>query len=90
MSKGYTINFFVNALKGVTNTQLNKNGVFNVVSPVYGSFSVKAAALDTFLGGNTSSIASGDGAFANLGKTPRTRLIKALKLRKQFGYVKVI
>jgi len=89
MSKGYTINFFVNTLKGSTNTQLNNYGVFNVVSPVYGANSVKASTLNTFLGGNTASIAAGVGAFSKLGKTPRTRLIKALKLRKQFGYVKV-
>jgi hypothetical protein len=89
MSKGYTINFFINTLTGVTNTQINNNGVFNVVSPVYGAASVKAVALDTFLGGQTASIANGTGAFAALGKTPRTRLLKALKLRKKFGYVAV-
>lgn len=89
MSKGYTINFFVNTLKGVTNTQLNNNGVFNVVSPRLGRFSVKANTLNNFLGGQAAYIEYGTGAFAKLGKTPRTRLLKALKLRKQFGYVKV-
>lgn len=89
MSKGYTINFFINALTGVTNTAINNNGVFNVVSPMYGVNSVKAAALNTWLGGNAASIAFGTGKFATLGKTPRTRLIKALKLRKKFGYVAV-
>ena len=89
MSKGYTINFFINTLSGVTNTQINNNGLFNVVSPVYGVNSVKAQALDNWLGGNTASIAFGTGKFAALGKTPRTRLLKALKLRKKFGYVAV-
>lgn len=89
MSKGYTINFFINTFKGTTNTQLNNNGVFSVVSPRHGISSVKATALNTFLDGYTLSIANGTGVFAKLGKTPRTRLLKALKLRKQFGYVKV-
>ena len=89
MSKGYTINFFINTLSGVTNTQINNNGVFNVVSPVYGSSSVKATTLDTFLGGNTQEITQGLGRFSVLGKTPRTRLLKALKLRKQYGFVAV-
>jgi hypothetical protein len=89
MSKGYTINFFVNTLVNATNSQINKNGIFNVVSPRLGVNSVKAETLNNFLGGQAASIAYGTGKFAVLGKTPRTRLLKALKLRKQFGYVAV-
>lgn len=89
MSKGYTISFFINTLTNTTNSTLNTQGVFSAVSPLYGAESVKAKALDNYLGGNAVKIATGKGAFAKLGKTPRTRLIKALKLRKKNGYVSV-
>jgi hypothetical protein len=89
MSKGYTINFFINTLTGATNTQIDNYGVFNVVSPRYGAGSVKAEALNTLLDGSVCDIAAGAGKFAKLGKTSRTRLLKALRIRKKFGYLAV-
>jgi len=89
MSKGYTINFFVNAFTGVTNKQIVTTGVYGAVSPRYGFNSVKAKALDNFLGGlgRAKAIAEGSGSYANLGKTPRTRLLRALRNRKNSGTV---
>jgi hypothetical protein len=87
MSKGYTINYFVNVFTNTTNTQIARNGVYNTVSPRNGYASVKAGALDRFLQGQTYAIANGTGVFASFGKTPRARLLKALRNRKRYGTV---
>ena len=86
MSKGYTINYFVNTIKGAKAAAL-KSDVYEAISPRNGFFSVKAIALDNFLGGETLAyqIAEGIGSFEGLGKTPRSRLLKALSLRKKNG-----
>lgn len=86
MSKGYTIQYFLNTFAGVSNTALNRQGVYDVVSPRYGAESIKAFTLDEYLSGRTLNVYRGVGGFSNLGKTPRTRLINALKLRKKLGY----
>ena len=87
MSKGYTINFFVTALKSVNANTVARQGVYNVVSPRFGAFSTKADALDSWLGYNTSAISRGEGRFASYGKTARARLLTALKNRKENGAV---
>jgi hypothetical protein len=87
MSKGYTISFFINVLKNTTTRAVSKNGVYNVVAPRFGDFSVKASALDSWLGYKTSAIEAGEGKFASYGKTPRARLLTALRNRKVNGTV---
>ena len=87
MSKGYTLNYFINTISSASNRQIEQNGVFRVISPRLGGTSVKAQALVNFLGGHgtTFSVVNGSGRFAGFGKTPRARLLKALKLRKRNG-----
>lgn len=89
MSKGYTIQSFINIISGTTNTALLNNGVYNVVAPRFGANSVKAEALDNFLGANTLAIVNGKGKFGTLGKTARGRLLKALRNRQTLGTVLV-
>lgn len=85
MSKGYTLNYFINVL---SNTRTVSNiAVYSTFSPRFGKASVKARALDAWLDNQTLEIARGHGRFAHLGKTPRSRLLKALRLRKQNGFI---
>lgn len=87
MSKGYTISYFVNVLSNARTSQvLNADAVYSTVSPRFGYASVKARALDTWLNHKTTAIANGYGRFASFGKTPRARVLKALRLRKQNGF----
>jgi hypothetical protein len=87
MSKGYTISYFINVLQNTPTSTVTKLGVFNVVAPRFGAESVKVDALQSWLGYNTTAIASGSGRFASFGKTPRARLLTALKNRKVNGFV---
>ena len=87
MSKGYTISYFVKVLKNAKVSSFTKTSVYNIVSPRDGALSVKAGALDTWLGHQTSSISLGTGRFASYGKTSRARLLFALKNRKMTGSI---
>ena len=85
MTKGYTLNYFIGAISNVSDKALVSNGVYSAISPRRGSDSVKALMLDVWLGHKTSQIVSGKGNFKSFGKTPRARLLKALRLRKKNG-----
>ena len=87
MTKGYTIQYFIDLFDGTTSRQLNRNGVYNVVSPRRGYDSVRAEVLDFWLGNQTTNIVKGHGKFATFGASPRSRLLKALRLRKTNGSV---
>jgi len=87
MSKGYTISFFIEALSNSSTSQVTRDGIFNTVSPRLGRFSQKAVALDNWLGGQTGAIALGAGKFSSYGSTPRGRVLKALRNRKNNGIV---
>lgn len=82
-TKGYTISYFINLFSGVRSNTITSKGVFNIVSPRLGATSVRALVLNTWLNGSTTAIVNGTGKFASYGATPRARLLKALKLRKQ-------
>jgi hypothetical protein len=86
MSKGYTISYFVKAISKASNGEL-KNSVYSVVAPRGGFNTVKAHALDAWLGGPgfAARVAKGTGRFAGFGNSARTRLLKALRLRKKNG-----
>ena len=86
-TKGYTLQYFIDLFTGTTTRQLNKNGIYNVVSPRDGALSVRADVLDTWLSYNTTAVVNGTGTFANFGKTSRTRLLRALRNRKNTGSV---
>jgi len=87
LSKGYTINYFIDVLKSAATNKVTKEGVYSVVSPRFGGQSVKANALDGWLNFKTNAIAKGVGQFASYGKTPRARLLTALSKRKKLGTV---
>jgi hypothetical protein len=88
MTKGYTLNYFVNLISTSRSRQLTTTqAVYSFVSPRFGYNSTRALVLDTWLGYNTREIVNGDGRFANYGKTPRARLLKALRNRKANGFV---
>lgn len=83
MTKGYTISYFIKLFSSTRNRVIVSKGLFDTVSPRFGSTSVRAQVLNKWLGGKASSIVNGTGKFASYGETPRARLLKALKLRKQ-------
>jgi hypothetical protein len=91
MSKGYTIQFYIKLIRKLSNNAILEN-IYDAIAPVGGYESVKAYKLDEWLGDvnsdNTLEIIFGttDRALA-FGKTPKTRLIKALKARKTNGRV---
>ena len=87
MTNKYTIPFLINYVKGTTISDWNAvttSGRINfasVISPIGGSSSVKIQTLNSLLGGNLRAVVHGSGTFSNFGKTPRARLLKALRLR---------
>jgi hypothetical protein len=87
MSKGYTIQSFINLFTNTTNSTLNRVGVETVVSPRFGVYSVKFNTLEDLLNTDVYDVVNGIGTFATLGKTPRTRILTALRNRKKFGTV---
>jgi hypothetical protein len=87
MSKGYTLQYFINTFSNATVNQVNKNGAYLTVSPRLGYFSVKADALDTWLDDSVDAISEGRGHFSTYGKTPRARLLTALRNRQTRGRI---
>lgn len=86
MSRKYTIAYFINEISTKTRPSLSSVGVVNAISPMYGFNSVKIQTLNHLIG-NFNAVAGGIGKYAGFGKTPKTRLLKALKLRKKLGFV---
>lgn len=85
MSKKYTITYFINEIQTKTKGSHGSLGVVNAISPTYGLDSVKIETLNSLIG-DFNAVVNGFGKYAGFGKTPRTRLLKALKLRKKFGF----
>lgn len=86
ITKGYTINYFLGLFGNVRNRNLkNLDKVYSSVSPRFGFKSIRAMVLDQLLDYNTSYIFHGVGKFSTYGKTPRARLLKALRNRKTNG-----
>lgn len=88
MTKGYTISYFL-ALFGNSRARQfsTASDVYSFVSPRLGVSSVRATVLNKWLGKQTNAIVSGSGRFASYGSTPRARLMKALRNRKNTGSV---
>ena len=88
MTKGYTISYFLGLFGNVRSRSLTStDAVYSFVSPRFGYNSTRAFVLDTWLGGKTTQIVNGTGRFSTYGATPRARLLKALRNRKQNGVV---
>jgi hypothetical protein len=83
MTKGYTINYFIKLFTATRTSTLETRGLESVVSPRLGSDSVRFHVLNGWLDGRVTQVVNGTGKFASYGATPRARILKALKLRKQ-------
>jgi len=87
MTNAYTIPFLIDFVRGTTlgdwnaATSSSRVNFASVISPIGGASSIKIKTLDTLLGGNLKAVVHGTGTFASFGKTPRARLLKALRLR---------
>lgn len=90
-TKGYTLNYFINTFSNLTPRQVGNTlgQVYNAVSPTLGGSSVRSYALDNWFGtpATLEAVVTGQGTFANYGKTARARVLKALRNRKRFGTV---
>lgn len=85
MSKGYTIQFFINEINTKVKSSYNAHNFVNAISPIYGNQSVKIQTLNSLVG-NFNKVANGIGKYAGYGKTPKSRVLKALRLRKKLGF----
>jgi hypothetical protein len=85
MSKGYTLNYFINLFNNTTTSDWKGRSVFDFVETKRG---VRATALENFIGyGVISNVDLGSKQTNVLGKTPRARILKALYNRKRHGNV---
>lgn len=83
-TKKYTINLLLNEVSSLNNSQLSSvRSLAKALSPRAGTNSAKLNALKSYVSGSLNSVLSGSGSAQSLGKTPRTRLLKALKNRKR-------
>ena len=90
MTKGYTLNYFVNLFnKTSANTISGTKDVYTFISPRLGFHSTRAVVLETWLGSQKQlrAITNGTGRFSTYGTTPRARILKALRNRKVNGKV---
>jgi len=92
MSKGYTLVYFIKMFQDIpTHLIVTADKVGKKSKTVEGHLAHKKTGLPTakstvlydFLYGHVNEIAEGKYNYSTLGKTPKTRLLKALKLRKQ-------
>jgi hypothetical protein len=82
MTKAYTISRLISEVSALRNSQVsNTSTLASALSPRAGSLSVKFYILDSFLNGQLAQVVQGNGRFGSLGKTPRTRVVRALRAR---------
>jgi len=89
MHKGYTINFFIDAIQNLEEKAIKKD-FYTALSPRNGFDSDKSVKLDELLGSefgdNTQELIQGKTArVKKLGKTAKQRLLTALRNRKNTG-----
>lgn len=82
-TKKYTINLLVNEVASLSNTQVSSvQSLANSISPRAGVSSAKFYALNRYVGGNITAVINGRGRFSSFGKTARSRILTALRARK--------
>lgn len=86
MSKGYTIEYFIREIKKLENKHIEMMGLAHAISPRKGICSVKVRQLSKYLGYYAEAVAKGRGTYYKLGKTPKARLINALRFRQRNGF----
>jgi hypothetical protein len=79
VTKKYTVSSLISEVEALTNSQVaNYSSLVSSLSPRAGSGSAKIAALSRYVGGNVGRVLQN----TTLGKTPRARLLRALRLRR--------
>lgn len=82
-TKKYTISLLINEVSSLKTSQVSSIETLAItLSPRAGRNSAKFFALNQYLNGNLSSIFAGKGTFKSYGKTPRARVLNALRNRK--------
>ena len=98
MHKGYTLNYFINFFKNIpankwtTGRLTNDNGQACALGHAYNSLEGRHAeergdALCSFLGETVGINENTGGRYRSLGRTPKKRILKALRNRKRYGSV---
>ena len=79
VTRKYTINLLMSEVQSLTASQASSvSSIVQALSPRAGARSAKIAALTSYVGGNVARVISN----SSLGRTPRARLLKALRNRK--------
>ena len=86
-TKAYTLNLLINEVSSIPATVGSLANLTSIISPRAGSTSAKVAALENFLNGKLVNVFYGNNGYAKFGKTPRTRLVRALRARKNGKFV---
>ena len=86
MASSYTIPYFIREINKLNNKCIEHFGIADALCTRKGVSSVKFRKLSMYLGYFATGVARGSGDYYKLGKTPKTRLIKALQLRKKYGF----
>lgn len=78
----YTINLLMSEVQSLTSSQVSSfDSIVEALSPRAGVRSAKIAALSSYVGGSVARVLGN----TSLGRTPRARLLKALRNRKTSG-----
>jgi hypothetical protein len=65
----------------------DQEAVFKTLSPRLKQYSEVVIVLNNFLAGQLDNVMAGNGAFKRLGTSPRKRVLRALDLRKKYGFL---
>ena len=84
-TKAYTLNSLIEEVADI-NAKAEIYDIIDTLSPRAGAFSAKFEVIDTWLGGQLNRVLHGETTIHVAGATPRTRLLNALKQRKNKGY----
>lgn len=86
-TKAYTINRLINEVSALNGRKVTDYATFVAnLSPRGGQNSAKIKVLNSFLGGDLKNVIYGDTVTFTKGKTVKSRVISALKHRKQYGW----
>jgi hypothetical protein len=82
-TKAYTINSLIKEVSALSTSKVTSvSALASNISPRAGVKSAKIFALNSFLNGNLIAVINGNFSYAALGATAKTRVIRALRNRK--------
>ena len=86
-TKAYTIESLISEVSSLKLTQVSSvNALAQTLSPRVGVHGAKIAFLNNYVGGNLEAVIVGKGGFSSYGKTPRTRILNALRKRQRSSF----